>query len=43
MSYARGQQYGRLSHAGKAGLGSVIAALVGGHLVFMAPPLLGAA
>lgn len=27
MNYARRQQYRRLSHAGKAGLGSVIAAL----------------
>ena len=29
MNYARRQQYRRLSHAGKAGLGSVIAALFG--------------
>ncbi len=29
MSYARRQQYRRLSHAGKAGLGSVTAALFG--------------
>ena len=29
MNYARRQQYRRLSHAGKAGLGSVIAALLG--------------
>ena len=29
MNYARRQQYRRLSHAGKAGLGSVIAALSG--------------
>ncbi|MGI8572687.1 MAG: hypothetical protein ACR2L9_08720, partial [Solirubrobacteraceae bacterium] len=29
MNYARRQQYRRLSHAGKAGLGSVTAALFG--------------
>jgi hypothetical protein len=29
VNYARRQQYRRLSHAGKAGLGSVIAALFG--------------
>ena len=29
MNYARRQQHRRLSHAGKAGLGSVIAALLG--------------
>ena len=29
MNYARRQQYRRLSHAGKAGLGSVVAAVLG--------------
>ena len=41
MNYARRQQYRRLSHAGKAGLGSVIAALFGLAVVIAGASALG--
>ena len=41
MNYARRQQYRRLSHAGKAGLGSVIAALFGLAVVVAGASALG--